>query len=535
LTDALNFFAPEARATIITAMETAIARGTPFDLELPFVTATGRRLWVRAQGQAERRDGQTVRVWGAFQDITERRLADENLRRSAERAEALARLGKYLGEVSTQYQAALPAVARLLAEVVGDGCALYLISADGQWLETAAIDHRDPGAAEALQALKAVAPSRADEGLSGRVLQSGQSLLIPQVDPAVLRASLPPEYDAYLARYSIHSLLCVALRAEGKPLGTLVMSRSTPDRAYTADDQSFLEVVAQRVALVIANARLYAGLEQRVRERTLSLQTEIAVRQRAEAEVRDLNLALAQQVTQLDATNRELETFSYSVSHDLRAPLRAIDGFSMILLEDYASQLDAAGRDYLGRVRAASQKMGELIDGMLALSRLTRAEMRREPVDLTAVARAALADLQAAEPQRQVELVVAEGLNTVGDPRLLRAVLDNLLGNAWKFTGKTEHARIEFGRLPPEAAPAAPGEPEQVFFVRDNGAGFDMSHADRLFGAFQRLHREADFAGSGIGLATVQRVLHRHGGRAWAEAQPGLGATFFFALPLAAA
>ena len=459
-----------------------------------------------------------------------------DLRLSAERSGALATLSKDLAEVSTDYQAALAAVTRLLAERVGDGCALYLVSADGRWLEAAAIDHRDPGAAEALQALKAVTPARADEGLSGRVLQTGQSLLVPVVDPAALRASLSPEYGAYLDRYAICSLLCVALRAEGQPLGTLVMSRSTPERPYTAADQGFLEEVAGRVSLVIANARLYARLEQRVRERTQALEAAVhelaaenAERQHAEAEIRALNQTLAQKLALLDAANNELEAFSYSVSHDLRAPLRALDGFSQILLEDYASRLDPQGQNYLQRVRAASQKMGELIDALLALARLTRAEMRHETVDLSALARAALADLQAADPQRQVQILLAEGLTAQGDPRLLRVVLDNLLGNAWKFTSKTPQARIELGRLPAAQTPAQSGE--QTFFVRDNGAGFDMAHADRLFGAFQRLHQQTDFPGSGIGLATVQRVLHRHGGRAWAEGQLGQGATLYFSLP----
>jgi light-regulated signal transduction histidine kinase (bacteriophytochrome) len=243
-------------------------------------------------------------------------------------------------------------------------------------------------------------------------------------------------------------------------------------------------------------------------------------------------------VVLLDAANHELEAFSYSVSHDLRAPLRALDGFSQILLEDYADQVGAQGRDYLQRVRAASQKMGELIDALLTLARLTRSEMRHEPVDLSELAQTAVADLRAEEPRRPAEVVIASGLQAIGDLRLLRAVLDNLLGNAWKFTGKTANPRIEFNSAiqvaPPNAGPpgAAPASgPELVFYVRDNGAGFDMAHADRLFGAFQRLHGQGEFSGSGIGLATVQRIIHRHGGRVWAEGKLGEGATFYFSLP----
>ncbi len=276
----------------------------------------------------------------------------------------------------------------------------------------------------------------------------------------------------------------------------------------------------------------------------LGISEDITERKRAEEEIRGLNQALAQKVVLLDAANRELEAFSYSVSHDLRAPLRALDGFSQILLEDYADKVGEQGANYLQRVRAASQKMGELIDALLTLARLTRSEMRHEPVDLSALAQTSLADLRASEPQRQAEVVIAGGLRATGDPRLLRAVLDNLLGNAWKFTGKTARPRIEFGSAhmmaPAEAHGTGPlgrgvagqaAVPEVVFFVRDNGAGFDMAHSDRLFGAFQRLHDQAEFSGSGIGLATVQRIIHRHGGRVWAEGQPGQGATFYFTLP----
>ena len=230
---------------------------------------------------------------------------------------------------------------------------------------------------------------------------------------------------------------------------------------------------------------------------------------------------------ELQAANQELEAFSYSVSHDLRAPLRAIDGFSMALLEDCADKLDETGRDYLDRVRAATQRMGHLIDDMLALSRITRAEMRHEVVNLSDIANQVLAELQKSDADRKIELHVQPGLIAEGDARLLRIVLENLLGNAWKYTGRQSKACIEFG---------ATGNKDGIddfreYFVRDNGAGFDMVYDDKLFGAFQRLHPAADFPGTGVGLATVQRVIHRHGGRVRGEGKPGEGATFYFSLP----
>jgi light-regulated signal transduction histidine kinase (bacteriophytochrome) len=235
------------------------------------------------------------------------------------------------------------------------------------------------------------------------------------------------------------------------------------------------------------------------------------------------NRQLHQTQDELQISNKELEAFSYSVSHDLRAPLRAIDGFSRILLEDYSNKLDADGKDSLSRIRAASQRMGQLIDDLLQLSRHTRSKMHCEAVNLSALGRALTDELQKTEPARRVEFVIEPDMIANADAGLMRIALENLLDNAWKFTGNQAVPRIEFGQTQRN------GEP--VFFVRDNGAGFDMAYAGKLFGAFQRLHRPADFPGTGIGLATVQRIIHRHGGRVWAESQVGHGATFYFSLP----
>ncbi|HEY3699419.1 MAG TPA: ATP-binding protein [Spongiibacteraceae bacterium] len=251
-------------------------------------------------------------------------------------------------------------------------------------------------------------------------------------------------------------------------------------------------------------------------------------RRRALLEVQRLNAELEQRVgertAELERANKELEAFSYSVSHDLRTPLRAIDGFSQALLEDYANQLDATGSDYLTRVRAAAQRMGRLIDALLTLARVSRASMSQERVNLSAIAEEIVEELRAAEPARAADVRITSRLSAMSDPYLLRIVLENLLSNAWKYSAKREQALIEFGMRNQDGKPC--------FFVQDNGAGFDMAYASKLFGAFQRLHDAKEFAGTGVGLATVQRIIHRHGGHIWVDAAVDKGAIFYFTLPL---
>ena len=226
--------------------------------------------------------------------------------------------------------------------------------------------------------------------------------------------------------------------------------------------------------------------------------------------------------TALKKANHELEAFSYSVAHDLRAPLRGINGYSRALVEDYGEKLDAQGHDYLRRIVAATERMGELIDALLSLSRVTRVEFRRESVNLSRLAEAVVKQLRASQPERVVEFVDRGDTVAEGDGPLLRALLENLIENAWKFTGARPDSRISFGVETRDGAP--------VYYVRDNGAGFDMAYAEKLFAPFQRLHTQSEFAGTGIGLATVHRIVDRHGGRVWAEGKVGEGATFYFTL-----
>jgi len=322
-----------------------------------------------------------------------------------------------------------------------------------------------------------------------------------------------------------------ALQPDGRP--SVTAARERIERALSGEPQLFYWLHQAKDGTLMDTEVSLKAL--RIHGKTFLMATvrDITARKRAEEELERYRCRLEEMVEQrtsqlaesnrrLEIVNRELEAFSYSASHDLRAPLRSMEGFSLALLEDYGGVLDEKARDYLGRIRKASRNMAELIDDLLSLSRVTRSEMRVVEVDMSAMAESILSGLAAREPGRSVEWTVAPGAVARGDPRLLQIAMENLLGNAWKFTGKQPNARIEFG--------TARTGGRTTFFVRDNGAGFDMEYAGKLFNPFQRLHASVDFPGTGIGLAIVQRIIHRHGGTVRAEGKPGEGATFSFTL-----
>lgn len=310
------------------------------------------------------------------------------------------------------------------------------------------------------------------------------------------------------------SILLVPLWLGEKVIGVLSI-QSYRLNAYNAETAQILAGIANQVAIAIHNARLYTDIQQ-----------ELTERKRAEAQVQALNTELEQRVhertAQLQAANQELEAFSYSVSHDLRAPLRAINGFARILEEDFSAELSPVPRDFLGKIKTASEKMGQLIDELIDFSRIGRKSLDRQATDVHELVQRSLETLAAETVDRQIEWKISELPAANADPVLLQQVYTNLLANAIKYTSQRPLARIEVGSFEQAG--------EAIYFVRDNGAGFDMQFSEKLFGVFQRLHREDEFKGTGIGLATVQRILHRHGGRIWATAAVGQGATFFFTL-----
>jgi PAS domain S-box-containing protein len=299
-----------------------------------------------------------------------------------------------------------------------------------------------------------------------------------------------------------------------------VVTRMTPAQPHYTLQYRVVRPDGQIVVLQEGASGTFDANRQLLRVTGLS--ADVTGRVNAEESVVKLNQVLHRRMTELQSANHELESFAYSISHDLRAPLRSIDGFSKILLRDCAALLDPKHQDELQRIRQSSQRMGDLIDNLLELSRTTRADLRRAQVDLSDIARALLDDLQRSDPTRKVTTAIQPGLIVAADPVLLRAALGNLLTNAWKFTARRPDAKIDVGME------SRDGEP--IYYVRDNGVGFDLAYAGQLFGPFQRLHAAKDFPGTGIGLATVQRIVHRHGGRIWADAAVNVGATFYFTI-----
>lgn len=357
---------------------------------------------------------------------------------------------------------------------------------------------------------------RGDYGLRARILE------YVEISAVVMLAAMLVAYFVSLRMQRIVSrpILAIANVAQ-----EIVARGDYSRRAQKISDDEVGMLVESFNGMLVEIERRTQELEATNRR----LAEEVTERARSEVEVIRLNAELEgrvrQRTAQLEAANHELEAFGYSVSHDLRAPLRAIDGFSQALIEDLPDIIPEEGRRYLDRIRSSTQRMGQLIEDLLNLSRVSRGSLVHQPVDMSEIARQVASDLQQREEKRVVKVTVSDGMDTHGDARLLRALLENLIGNAWKFTSRTEDAQIDIGALHDGEA--------TTYFVRDNGAGFDMAYADKLFGAFQRLHSANEFPGTGIGLATVQRIVNRHGGRIWAEAKIGEGATFFFTLDAA--
>ena len=466
-------------------------------------------VWLKIDATPQFRPGEEkpYQVYAIFDDITERKRAEEEERRSRELAEQLAgeltviaEIGRLIGStlnIEEVYER-FAAEARKLIPFDRIVVNLNRYADNVRYIAyVSGTDVPQIRKGDALPLMRSVNEALAHDR-AGFIFHPANVAEVAERYPTLVST-----FEA-----GLRSMLSVPLISHDEVIGSLHFRALKPN-AYTEWDLRMAERIGAQIAGAIANAELFKNLRE------------------MEQEIRKLNMELEQRVAertaQLEAVNREMEAFSYSVSHDLRTPLRSIDGFSRALLEDYRDILDETGKSYLERLLRATRTMSILIDAMLNLSRLTRTAIRSERVDLTKVARRITQSLRQSDPARSVDVVIQEGILVWGDLTLLQVVMENLLANAWKFTGKNPQARIEFG--------ITNGDGENCCYLRDNGVGFDMAYADKLFGAFQRLHRQDEFPGTGIGLATVQRIINRHGGRIWAESRTGEGAAFFFVLP----
>lgn len=568
----IEFYADHDRRTIEQAFHNAVHHGEPYDLELRFVSARGRHLWVRTAGKPVLKDGKVIRVVGNILDITDHKHAEEALMESEKRYRSLFEnmldgfayckmlyednrprdfilldvnssfdkltglkdvVGKKISEVIPGIRESDPEIFEIYGRVALTGNPvkfdIYMESM-GAWLSISVYStEKDHFVAVFDNITKR---KRAEETLRdhelllremGRVAKIGGWEFDPTTGKGTWTEEVARIHDLDPDdETSVERGMSFYRGGSRSKIEKAVEEAIELRKPYNLE----LEMVTAKGAHKWVQTIGYPTVEHGKVVRLRGSFQDITERKQAEEEIRKLNLELEERVlertAQLEAANKELEAFSYSVSHDLRAPLRGIDGFSQALLEDYEDRLDAPGKEYLRRVRSATQRMGTLIDDMLTLSRVSRGDLNRERLDLTAMARSVVADLRERNPGREVEAVIAEGVAADADRRLLQVALQNLFDNAWKFTGRTPGARVEFG--------AIQGPEGMVYYVRDNGAGFDLAYADKLFGAFQRLHPVSEFPGTGIGLATVQRIVHRHGGHIRAEGAVDRGATFYFTL-----
>lgn len=463
----------------------------------------GRLRWVQDTSVQVRNDQNQPRgSIGILQDITARKQAEAALAEQAAELRTLYQLSARLAEAATDIQV----LAQRIADVVVHDlkfveCGLWLITSDAAALRRHAYSGYAPDYIVFDIALDG-------KGLMVAAVQTGETIYAPEVQ-------LDPRYLAGDA--NTRSELVAPLRARGRIIGVLNVESPEP-AAFTDHARQLLATFAEHAALALDNAQLVVSLGQAVAEvQNLNADLEGRVTQRT--------AALQQRTTQLEEANKELESFSYTISHDLRAPLRAVDGFSKILLTDYAPDLPAEAQRYLNHVREGAQRMSQLIDDLLAFARLGRQTLHLQTLtsdDVTALVQAAVTRLRAETPDRVLVVHVADLPACQADPALLKQVFINLLSNAVKFSQPRAETQIEIGCVPSANGPA--------LYVRDNGAGFDMRYAHKLFGVFQRLHPAEEFEGTGVGLAVVQRIIERHGGRVWAEAKPDQGATFYFTL-----
>ncbi len=521
---------PEDRQRMVTEMVRCQTNGVPFECEYRLVSRDGRLRWVMDKASMVlNSSGQSLFMQGVIFDITSRKQYEEQLQQNIARAHALAEISSVLVESTLDYQEALDLVAHRTVELVGDSCVIRLLSEDGQCLDVVTHDHRCPQSKEMQAKILLEYPQRLDEGILGQVMASGEPRLIATVDPQQVRNEFKPEFLPLLERLGVASLIVVPLKAQGRLLGAMSLSRGRGGSPYTTEDFTFVQNLAERAALSIAYTRLYINnlrrkheLEIRVDERTDELLQANALLEHELRERRRAEEKLAQQARELARSNAELEQFAYVASHDLQEPLRLISSYTHLLEKRYQGKLDADADEFIGYTLESATRMQRLISDLLAYSRVSMHGKLFDQTDMNEALRQALFSLQIAIEENQA-LITQDNLPVLNvDAVQMAQLFQNLIGNAIKFHGQE----------PPCIHVSARQAGEMwIFAVKDNGIGIDPRFSERIFVLFQRLHDRSEYSGTGIGLAVCKRIVERHQGKIWVDSEPGQGATFYFTLP----
>lgn len=541
--NAISFYHPIDQKIIDTAFQNAIKYGTPYNLELRLISADGTEKWVNTSGHPEYNNLKVKRIFGHMMDITEQKRSADELKKKVKELTAIHEASRLLQKIRTAEELAEEIIRVLESVLKYENSAILLIDERANTLNPFAVSDQGKGD-KYIEKEKTHIESfdlTIGKGITGWVAQHGISQRIDDVTK---------DKRYFEVRNDIKSELCVPLKLGDKTIGVINIETSNP-AAYTESDQVILETISASIAIALENTRLLKNLQNEIEQHKqtetellkLKNKLEIAVTERTKElnekvikldrsqkamlyMVEDLNKTAAElkeQRRRLEFSNKELEAFTYSVSHDLRAPLRAINGFAKFIMEDYKNKLDDEGKRYINTIMENATKMDKLISDLLNLSRVSRAGIQKTKVDMKATALSMYQEVASNEEKKAFELSIDKLPEVYCDSNLIKQVWQNLLSNALKYSTKSKNKKIEIG--------AKEDNNEITFFVKDYGAGFNPEYKKKLFGVFQRLHREDEFKGTGVGLAIVQRIVHRHGGKVWADGALNQGATFYFSLP----